>query len=179
VMLLELLAQGLERVMQPRSSCAVWYAKLAGDRRHGAAPVEGLYEHGLVRGRQVLERGGNELPVQDLLHTRIGPDLAGRLPRHGYRPGPRRPVRVDHQVARDPVQPGPDRAVISAQPGQVTPGTDEGLLHDVFRARRVRAELLDVAAQGPGIERVQLADDGIGVAVQAVSRDISDSEHIY
>src|SRR5690348_10867892 len=127
------------------------------------------------------ERGGNKLPVQDLLHTRIGPDLAGRLrlPWHGYRPGPRRPVRVDHQVARDPVQPGPDRAVIGAQLGQVTPGADEGLLHDVFRTRWVRAELLDVAAQGLGIERVQLADDRVGVAVQAVSRDISDRRHIY
>ena len=59
----------------------------------------------------------------------------------------------------------PDRAVIRAQLGQVTPCPDEGLLHDVFRARRVRAVLFDVAAQGLGVERVQLADDGISVAV--------------
>ena len=43
------------------------YAELAGDRRHAPAPVEGLHEHGLVRKRQALERGGNKLPVQDLL----------------------------------------------------------------------------------------------------------------
>ncbi len=56
------------------------YAELAGNRSHGPAPVEGLHEYGLVCGRQVLERGGNKLPVQDLLQSRNRSRPPGRLP---------------------------------------------------------------------------------------------------
>ena len=127
----------------------------------------------------MLERGGNELPVQDLLQSGIGPDLPGRLLLHGHRPGPRGPVRVDQQVARDPEQPWPDRPVIGAQLGQVAPGPDEGFLHDVVCARPVRAEPLDVTVQGFGMVRVQLADDGIGVAGELASGRIYDGGHVY
>ena len=115
----------------------------------------------------MLERIGNELPVQDLLEAGVGPGLPW-LPRHRHRPGLRGPVRVDQQVACDPEQPGPDRPVIGAQLGQVAPRPDEGFLHDVIRARPVRAELLYVTVQSLGVVRVQLADDGIGVAAQPV-----------
>jgi hypothetical protein len=46
----------------------------------------------------------------------------------------------------------------------VTPGPDEGFLHDVIRAGPVRAEPLDVAVQGRGVVRIRLADRGVGVA---------------
>jgi len=88
-------------------------------------------------------------------------------------------VRVDQQVTRDPEQPGPDGPVIGTQLGQVMPCPDEGFLHDVIRARPVRAELIDVAVQGLGVVRVQLADRGIGVAAQPVRDNICDSSHIY
>ena len=127
----------------------------------------------------MLERGGNELPVQDLLHPGIDPDLPGRLRLHGHRPGPGRPGSVDQQVARDPEQPRPDRPVIGAQLGQVTPGPEEGFLHDVIRARRVGAELPDITLQGLGVEGVQPADDGIWVAAQPVSGNLRDSRHVY
>jgi len=59
---------------------------------------------------------------------------------------------------------GRDWPVVAAQLRQVTPGPDECFLHDVIGARPVRAEPLDVAVQGPGVIRVQLAERGIGVA---------------
>jgi hypothetical protein len=80
---------------------------------------------------------------------------------------------------RDPEQPRPDRPVIGTQLRQVTPGPDEGLLHDVVRARPVRTELLDITVQSLGIARVQLADDGIGVAAQPVLKSIRVSSHVY
>ena len=61
----------------------------------------------------------------------------------------------------------------------MTPGPDEGFLHDVIRARPVRAELLDVAVQGLGVVRVQLADRGIGVAGQLAAGSLCVSSHIY
>jgi len=80
------------------------------------------------------------------------------------RPGLRGAVRVDQQVARDPEQPGPDRPVVGAQLGQVTPCPDQDFLDDVICARPVRAEPLDVTMQGLAVLRVQLADRGIGIA---------------
>jgi len=108
-------------------------------------------QHALVRERQVPECGGKELPVQNLVQAGIGPRLPGRLHRHDPRPCPRGSVRVRQQVARDPEQPWPDHPVIGSQLGQVTPGPDEGFLHDVIRAGPVRAEPLDVAVQGRSV----------------------------
>jgi len=42
-----------------------------------------------------------------------------------------------------------------------------------------RAELLDVTVEGFGVLRVQLADDGIGVAGELASRGIYDRGHVY
>ena len=64
--------------------------------------------------------------------------------------------------------PGPDGPVIGTQLGQVMPCPDEGFLHDVIRARPVRAELIDVAVQGLGVVRVQLAVRGIRVVAERV-----------
>jgi hypothetical protein len=114
----------------------------------------------------VLERGGNELPVQDLLHPESIPISPGG------------PVSSISRL-RDPEQPRLDRPVIGAQLGQVTPGPEEGFLHDVIRARPVRAELLDVTVQGLGVERVQLADRGIGIAGQLADGRLCVSSHIY
>ena len=126
----------------------------------------------------MLERGGNELPVQDLLHPGIDPDLPGRLRLHDHRPAPGGPVPSISRL-RDPEQPRPDRPVIGAQLGQVTPSPEEGFLHDVIRARRVGAELPDITLQGLGVEGVQPADDGIWVAAQPVSGNLRDSRHVY
>lgn len=67
VVLLQLPTQCIQRVAEPRSGRAVRYAELAGDRREGPPVIEGLYEHGPVRGRQMLEGCGNELPIEDML----------------------------------------------------------------------------------------------------------------
>jgi hypothetical protein len=67
----------------------VRYAELARDGRHGFAAVEGFHEHAPVRGLQVLQCGKNELPVQDLVQSRIGPDLGRSLWRSSA--GPERP----------------------------------------------------------------------------------------
>jgi hypothetical protein len=98
---------------------------------------------------------------------------------YGHRPGSRGPVGVDQQVVCDPEQPWPDRPVIGAQLRQVAPCPDEGFLHDVFCARPVRAEPLDVTVQGFGMVRVQLADDGIGIAVRPASVSICNISHVY
>ena len=76
-------------------------------------------------------------------------------------------------------EPGSDGPVIGAQLGQVMPCPDEGFLHDVIRARPVRAELIDVAVQGLGVVRVQLADRGIGVAGQVAAGSVCVSSHNY
>ena len=117
-----------------------------------------------------MEGGGNEFPVQDLIQPRIVAGILGPLRIHGHRPCPCGPVGIGQQVARDPEQPGPDRAVIGAQLRQVTPGPDEGFLHDVIRARPVGTEPLDVDVQGPGVMGIELADRGIGVAGQLAAR---------
>src|SRR5947208_2670226 len=75
--------------------------------------------------------------------------------------------------------PGPDGPVVGAQLGQVMPCPDEGFLYDVIRARPVRAELIDVAVQGLGVVRVQLADRGIRVVAERVWASICDSSHVY
>src|ERR1700759_2380123 len=109
----------------------------------------------------------------------MGPGIVSgqRLDRH--RPGPRSPGGVDQQVACDPEQPGPDWPLIGPQLGQVTPGPDEGLLHDVVGARPVRAESLDVTVQGPGVLGVQVAEGGIGVAGELIAGSLRDSWHTY
>jgi hypothetical protein len=61
----------------------------------------------------------------------------------------------------------------------VAPGPDEGFLHDVIRAGPVRAEPLDVAAQGRGVLCMQLADRGVGVAGQLAAGSIDVYSHIY
>ena len=77
----------------------------------------------------------------------------------------------------------PEGPVIGAEPRQVTPGPDEGFLHDVICARPVRAEALDVAVQGLGTKTVQPADPGVGVAEQLAPGSIRDGRmngrHIY
>jgi hypothetical protein len=136
----------------------------------------------------VLEGGGNEFAVQYLVQPRIGPGiLRPRLvpgllgPRrwHGQWPCLCGPVGVGQQVARDPEQPWPDGPVIGAQLRQVTPGPDEGFLHDVISARPVWAKPLDVAMQGAGVMKVQLADRGISVAGWLAARNVRGSRHVY
>jgi hypothetical protein len=87
--------------------------------------------------------------------------------------------RWPYRGSRDPEQPGPDCPVPGAQLGQVAPRPDEGFLHDVIRARLVRAEVLDIAVQGLGVVRVQLADRGIGVAGQLAAGSLRVSSRIY
>ena len=48
--------------------------------------------------------------------------------------------------------PWSNRPVIGRQLRQVTPGSDERFLHDVIRARPVRAEPSDIAMQGLGVK---------------------------
>ena len=57
-----------------RSAAVIWPCRAvsrAGGRPSPGSPVvEGLHQHGPVRRRQVLEGGGNEFPVQDLVQPR-------------------------------------------------------------------------------------------------------------
>jgi hypothetical protein len=45
----------------------------------------------------------------------------------------------------------------------VTPGPDEGFLHDVIRTCRVWAKPLDVKVQRLRVAAIQLANRGVGV----------------
>ena len=63
-----------------------------------------------------------------------------------------------------PAPPGTDRSLIGGQLRQVTPGPDEGFLHDVIRADLVCGEPQDVTAQGQRVTRAQLAEHGVAVA---------------
>jgi len=158
---------------------AVRYAELAGDGRQGAVVVEGLHQHGPVRGRKVPQRVGDELPVKDLIQARVDPGNVGRLRRCGDRPCPRGPVGVRQQIAGDAEQPGPDRPVVGGELRQVPPGPDQGLLHDVVGARPVGAEPLDITVQGLGVTGVQLAYRGVGVGGQLPAGSSRDSRHGY
>jgi hypothetical protein len=59
------------------------------------------------------------------------------------------------------------------------PCPDQDFLDDVIRTRPVRAEPLDVAVQGSGVVRVELADRGIGIAGQLAAGSLRVSSHIY
>ena len=128
--------------------------------------VERLDQHAPVSAGQAPERGGNELPVQDLVQPGVIPGILGRLRRDHHRPRPGGPVSVDQQVPGDPEQPWADRPVVGDQLRQVTPGADEGFLDDVIRGRRVMAEALGVAAQGIGVMEVEISDRRIGVGAR-------------
>jgi hypothetical protein len=61
----------------------------------------------------------------------------------------------------------------------VTPGPDEGFLHDVIRGRAVRAEPLHMSVQSCGMASVELADRGVGVTRELAAGLICDSRHLY
>src|SRR5450755_2432583 len=86
VVVLQLLAEGVQCIVQPGSGRAVRYPELAGDRRRGASAVEGLDQYGAVFRRQVLQGGGDELPVQDLIEPRVVARIVDGLRLDGDRP---------------------------------------------------------------------------------------------
>jgi hypothetical protein len=61
----------------------------------------------------------------------------------------------------------------------VTPGPDEGFLHDVIRRRAVGAEPLHIAMQSHGMASVELADRGVGVTWELAAGLVRDSRHVY
>ena len=74
---------------------------------------------------------------------------------------------VDHEVARDPVQPGTCRVVVAGHDLGVPPRAHHRLLHHVLRELVVAREPHDVVVQRPRVRRVQGAQELVRVVVHA------------